>query len=469
MSIGFLQRTLLLSIVLTVAALAGEPAPAGYAILVAAPGPDALADDVLQKAIDTVAVRGGGVVELGPGDFKLSRHGGDETIVVKSGITLRGQGYATHVYLDPATPPNPLRYYPVRIGSELVPASNVVIENMRYTGNNAKIGGGSIMGFNARLGDPASFSLSCDNITIRHCWIYGAQQAAGCTKPGGPIYTAPARLASQFKNWSVCGNTIDTCGNKAIEFSECNGGLIADNYIDNTRDGPQVIAGSCNVQIRDNHVLFTDTGINVTEGSNHIRVSGNDVEPVASINKSTANACLLFRTEPQAHVSEIFDVVVTGNIFRDQTTAQKGTLKFNTRKESLGCVFHGITIAGNVFDGDVLFFDKLSPAKTTIKDVIFTDNVCEGDLVSLPGKTMASSNVLVRGCMLRKAGAYVLHADRWIWSNNVLPSGTLTIAEGADSNVVHDNVTTGPIHDLGTATDLAGNVVRAPYSPPHEH
>ncbi|MEI9894598.1 MAG: hypothetical protein WDN28_12110 [Chthoniobacter sp.] len=129
---------------------------AGFAILVAAPGPDALADQVLQEAIDTAAARGGGVVELGPGEFKLSRHAGDETVVVKSGITLRGQGYATHVYLDPATPPNPLRYYPVRIGSELVPAEgrDVVIENMRYTGNNAKIGGGSIMGFNARIGDP---------------------------------------------------------------------------------------------------------------------------------------------------------------------------------------------------------------------------------------------------------------------------------------------------------------------------
>ncbi|MEI9894597.1 MAG: hypothetical protein WDN28_12105 [Chthoniobacter sp.] len=229
--------------------------------------------------------------------------------------------------------------------------------------------------------------------------------------------------------------------------------------------GPQVIAGSRNVQIRDNHVLFTDTGINVTEGSNHIRVSGNYVEPVASVNKTTANACLLFRTEPQAHVSEIFDVVVTGNIFRDQTTTQKGTLKFHTRKESLGCTFHGITITGNVFDGDVLFFDKISPAKTTIKDIIFADNICEGDLVSLPVTTMASSNVLVRGCMLRKAGAYTLNADRWIWVNNILPAGTLTIAPGARSNVVHDNVTAEPIRDLGTATDLAGNVVRGPDSP----
>jgi hypothetical protein len=433
----------------------------GFATLVAAPGPDALADDVLQKAIDTAAARGGGVVELGPGDFKLSRHAGDETIIIKSGVTLRGQGYATHLYLDPATPPNALRYYPVRIGSETIPASNAVIENLRYTGNNAKIGGGSIMGFNARLGDPAVL-LSCDNITIRNCWIYDAQQAAGCTKPGGPHYTEPARLASQFKNWRVCGNTIDTCGNKAIEFDECNGGLIADNYIDNTRDGPQVICGSRNVEFRDNVVYFTDTGINITEGSNHIRVSGNHVEPVASINKATANACLLFRTEPVEHVSEISDVLVTGNIFRDQTTTQKGTLKFNTRPQSQGCVYRAITITGNVFDGDVLMLDKRTPAMTAIEDILFADNICEGDLISVPARTMASSNVVVRGCILRKPGAYVLNADHWIWSGNTISNGTLTISAGADFNVIRDNVVAAPISDLGTATDVAGNVVRAP-------
>ena len=31
---------------------------------------------------------------------------------------------------------------------------------------------------------------------------------------------------------------------KAVELAECNGGLIADNYITNTFDGPQVICGT---------------------------------------------------------------------------------------------------------------------------------------------------------------------------------------------------------------------------------
>jgi hypothetical protein len=441
-----------------------EAAPDGFAIRVPAPGPDVLADDALQKAIDAAAAGGGGVVELGVGDFKLSRHAGDETIVIKSGVTLRGQGYGTHIYLDPATPPNALRYYPVRIGTETVPASNVVVENLRYTGNNAKIGGGSIMGFNARLGEPALL-LSCDNITVRHCWIYDAQQAAGCTKPGGPHYTEPARLAAQFKNWRVYGNTIDTCGNKAIEFDECNGGLIADNYIDNTRDGPQVICGSRNVEFRDNEVYFTDTGINITEGSNHIRVVGNHVEPTATINKGTANACLLFRTEPVEHVSEISDVVVTGNIFRDQITTQKSTLKFTTRPQSLGCIYRAISITGNIFDGNVLMLDARTPALTTIKDVLFADNICEGDLLSQPNKTVRTGDIVVRGCLLRKAGDYVANADRWVWSGNTIPNGTLMIAAGADFNVVHDNIVATPISDLGTATQMAGNVVRPPASP----
>jgi hypothetical protein len=458
-----IRRTWLAAIAVVQAAYAALPSAASaedFAIRVIAPGSDRPADEVLQKAIDAAAEHGGGVVELGAGEFKLTRHAGDETIVIKSGITLRGQGYATHLYLDPATPPNPLRYYPVRIGTESTPASNIVIENLRYTGNNAKIGGGSIMGFNARLGDPAAVLLSCDNITVRHCWIYDAQQAAGCTKPGGTAYTQPARLASQFKNWRVYENTIDTCGNKAVELAECNGGLIADNDIDNTHDGPQVIFGSRNVEIRGNHVRFSDTGINITDGSNHIRVNGNHVEPVATIRKNSGGACLYFRTEPQPHVSEIFDIVVTGNVFRDQLTTQKSTLKFNTRVESQGCTYHGMTITGNVFDGDVQFVDRLTPKMTTIRDIVFADNVCEGTIVSAPAQTMASRNVLVRGCILRKSGETVINASGWIWNGNSLPAGNLVVAGGAQGNILHDNVTAEPIRDGGSDTDMAGNVVR---------
>jgi hypothetical protein len=430
-----------------------------FEMRVPSPGPSALADTVIQDAIDAVAASGGGVVLLGAGDFKLSRRTADETIVLKSGVTLRGQGYATHIYLDPATPPQAPRYYPVRIGTETTPASNVVVEDLRYTGNNAKIGGGSIMGFNARLGDPAACLLSSENVTVRNCWIYDAQQAAGCTKDHILAYPQPERLASQFKNWQVHHNVIDTCGNKAVELAECNGGLIGDNHITNVVDGPQVIFGSRNVEIRDNVVYFTSTGINISEGSNHIRVSGNHVEPTPTMSKAAGGGCIFFRTEPQPLTTAISDIVVTGNIFRDQTTRAKRTLGFQTRKEAVACAYQGITFTGNVFDGDLCFLDHTSPAKTTIRDIVFADNICEGDLLSAPDTTMSSSRVLIRGNIFRRSGDIELHASRWIWSGNSQTGGTLTVAAGAAANVIRNNTTTSPISDNGASTALGDNVV----------
>lgn len=49
-----------------------------------------------------MAAAGGGVVLLGAGDFKQSRHADEETVIIKSNVTQRGQGYATHLYLDTA-------------------------------------------------------------------------------------------------------------------------------------------------------------------------------------------------------------------------------------------------------------------------------------------------------------------------------------------------------------------------------
>ncbi len=455
-----------------------------FEVRVPAPGPDALADKVLQDAIDAVAAAGGGVVLLGAGDFKLSRHAGDETVVIKSNITLRGQGYATHIYFDPTTPPNPLRYFPLRIGSSRVPAHNVVIENLRYTGHDKAIGGGSIMGLNARLDEPESLLLSCDNITIRGCWIYDAKQAAGCTKAATAMYLAkhviPAeeakaaagdaekirtgyfdadRMATQFKNWQVYNNYIETCGNKAIELAECNGGLIADNHIVNVVDGPQVIFGSRNVQIRDNTVYFNRTGINITEGSHHIRVSGNHVEPMPEVRKGAVLPCLIFRTEPLPLHSKIHDVLVTGNIFRNQHTTPKCTLRFVTRPEALSCIYEGLTLTGNVFDGDVQFFGKRTPERTMIREIVFADNVCEGGVLSDPRDAMASSHVIVRGNLLRQAGTITLNASQWVWTGNTHVNGTLEVAAGAKTNIVRDNVTAEPITDHGAETVLTGNVV----------
>ena len=485
----FLTTLLLFSIALASAAGPTEQSKtlasaSGFELRVPAPGPDGIADSILQEAIDKVASAGGGVVLLGVGDFKLSRHDDDETVVIKSNVTLRGQGHATHIYLDPKTPPNELRYFPVRIGSAKVPAHNVVIENLRYTGNDKAIGGGSIMGFNARLDEKESLLLSCDNITVRHCWIYDAKQAAGCTKPATAMYLAkhviPAeeakaaavdpekvrtgyfdadRMATQFKNWQVYHNYIETCGNKAVELAECNGGLIADNHIVNVVDGPQVIFGSRNVQIRDNIVHFTRTGINISEGSHHIRVSGNHVEPMPEVSKKAVLPCLIFRTEPLPLHSRISDVVVTGNVFRNQHTQGKCTVRFVTRPEALSCVYESLLLSGNVFDGDVQLYDVRTSGRTTIQDIVFADNVCEGAVLSAPEKAMSSSHVVVRGNLLRHPGALTLNASHWIWTGNTHVNGTLEVAADARSNLIRDNVTASPTADKGTDTVLVGNVV----------
>ena len=464
---------------------------AGFELRVPAPGADAIADKILQDAIDTVAAKGGGVVLLGAGDFKLSRHGDDETVVIKSNITLRGQGFATHIYLDPKTPPNELRYFPIRIGTSKVPANNVVIEHLRYTGNDKAIGGGSIMGFNARLDEPESLLLSCDNVTVRNCWIYDAKQAVGCTKPATGMYFAKHvisaeeakaaagteeksrtgyfdadRMATQFKNWQVHHNYIETCGNKAVELAECNGGSIADNQIVNVVDGPQVIFGSRNVQIKDNVVYFTKTGINVSEGSHHIRVSGNHVEPMPEVPARLAVPCLIFRTEPLPLDTRIHDVAVTGNIFRNQLTDTKCTLRFVTRPEALSCVYEGIVITGNVFDGNVQMLDPRTPDRSTVRDIVVADNVCEGDILSVPSSTMASSNIVVRGNLLRNASTIELNASDWIWTGNTHVHGTLEVTADAKANIIRDNVTTAPITDGGTETVLSGNVVKKSISKP---
>lgn len=482
-----MKTTLLTLTTICVASLAiaqgPSPTETAFGLQVPAPGPDVYADEVLQQAIDQVAAAGGGVVILGAGDFKLSRKSGDETVIIKSNITLRGQGHATHLYLDPKTPPHELRYFPIRIGSAKVPANNVVIENLRYTGNDKAIGGGSIMGFNARLDEPESLLMSCDNVTIRNCWIYDAKQAVGCTKPaasmylakhvipaaeaeaasktgaGAEVYTTPERMASQFKNWQVHHNFIDTCGNKAVELAECNGGLIADNYITNCEAGPQVIFGSRNVSICNNQVFFKGTGINITEGSHHITVSGNHVEPVADMQRNRWGACLIFRTEPLPLVTTISHVSVTGNVFRNQTTDAKLTVRFETRKESQGCTFEAITLTGNVFDGDLQFYDRTTPAMTKLQDIVLADNVCEGKLLTAPVVEMASRRIIARGNMFRQAGDQVLKAGSWIWTDNTHTAGTIEINAAAKGNIIRNNMTSAPIRDQGVQTSLSGNQV----------
>jgi hypothetical protein len=134
-------------------------------------------------------------------------------------------------------------------------------------------------------------------------------------------------------------------------------------------------------------------------------------------------------------------------------------VKFTTRPESLGCTYEAITMTGNVFDGNVIFHDSRSPALTTIQDVIFADNICEGDVISASRATMLSRHVVVRGNMLRQKGTVTLNASQWIWTGNTHVNGTLEVAAGSKANIIRDNVTAAPITDHSTEAVMTGNVV----------
>ena len=61
-------------------------------------------------------------------------------------------------------------------------------------------------------------------------------------------------MDAQFKNWQVHHNYIETCGNKAVELAECNGGSITDNHIVNGVEGPQGVFCSRKGPVKDNLV-----------------------------------------------------------------------------------------------------------------------------------------------------------------------------------------------------------------------
>lgn len=153
---------------------------------------------------------------------------------------------------------------------------------------------------------------------------------------------------------------------------------------------------------------------------------------------------------------------MTGNIFRNQTTDAKITVRFETRDESLGCKYEAITLTGNVLDGDMQFYDRRNPRKTTMTDIVFADNVCEGKLLNVPAVEVASSRITIRGNTFRCTGSQMLKASHWIWSDNTHTAGSLELDPAAKANIIRNNVTTSPIRDQGIKTSLHGNEVFSP-------
>jgi hypothetical protein len=170
-------------------------------------------------------------------------------------------------------------------------------------------------------------------------------------------------------------------------------------------------------------------------------------------------ACLLFRTEPLPLATTVSHVTVTGNVFRNQTTEAKISVRFETRDESLGCKYEAITLTGNVLDGDAQFYDRRNPKLTSLADIVFADNVCEGRLLNAPASEMASTRITIRGNTFRHPGDQLLKASGWIWSDNTHSAGTLELDGAAKGNIIRNNVTTSAIRDQGVKTSLNGNEV----------
>jgi len=434
---------------------------------------DGVADDgpAIQAAIDAATAAGGGIVYLPTGEYRITRGSGTETIVLKSNVTIRGDGYGSHIFLDPTTAPNNTRYYPVRVGTDTAAVSNVVVDSIRLTINNSVIRANdpstsntdSLMGICARHdgGTPPTGSLlliHSDNIRVSNCYIYDAQIAVGCTKDGGVAGSTAARIAAQFQNWIVEDCVLDTCGNKMVEFGECNGGIIRHNIMTNCLDGPQAIFYSQNILFEGNRIDYSETGINIAAGSNNIDIVNNLVQANANIPKTSAGCGLFLRTEPTLGAAYVLsDVRSIGNTYRDTVSTPKRVFNFGTRTQVTSALYERITFQNDSFEGNVQFSDLQAPTLATVKSVMFEGCRFDADLANAANSTMASSEVAVRNCDLAGSSGYTVSASGWAFQNNRFRS-RLTIASASSATVAQGNIVTGGVTDSGTGSVLANNV-----------
>lgn len=442
--------------------------PEGSASAAAADGPvisviaagaigDGVADDTaaIQAAIDAASVSGG-VVHLPAGEYRLTRQAGDATLTLRSNVTVRGEGFATHIFLDPSTAPATARHYVMRVGSQNEGASNVVVESLRLTVNHAAIGGGSLMGICARHDGPDK-TVHSDNVTVRGCYIFDSQIAVGCTKSAVSGPYPDSRRNSQYRNWIVENCVMDLCGNKVVELGECDYGVIRNNLMTRCTDGPQAIFHSRNIVIEGNRITYTFSGINVAAGSNNIAIIGNVVEADPTIPVGVANSALYLRTEATTATDYVqSDIRSIGNIYRDRYTNTRRALRTGTRPEVASSTYERIVFVGDTFDGNVQLADLLAPTKTTIRDATFTNCVFTGDIVNASPATTVSSDVSIVASDLRRSAGYVINANRWsIHTSRV--RGPLSISGSAVDAIVTGNRIDGTLSDAGAGSLVADN------------
>lgn len=416
------------------------------------------ATEHIQSKIDAANAAGGGVVSVPPGQYLLTRSDDIAAITLKSNVVLRGSGPVTHLFLDPSTPANAVRYHVLRIGTATTGADNIMVEDLKLTANHAVIGGGSILGIGAR--HTGNKVASSNNVTVRRCHVFDTQIAICASKDGGDSLEQGAdRLATQFSNWLVQDCVLDLCGNKMVEFSETNGARCVGNRMTRCYAGPQAIFFARNIVFEKNYVNYTDSGLNIAAGAHDIDIIGNTIEAHRSINRGTANGAIFFRTEPTSgRTYDIHDIRSRGNVYRDRYTAGRRVLKFQTRAETAAGLYRLVSFIGDTFDGAIHFDDATSPAKTTITEFLFSDCTVEGDFFNDASSTLAVyTDNEVRGCLFRKSGGYTLNASGWAITGNKFKS-PLTVSAGANNNVIQGNRIVGGLTDGGTGTVQANNV-----------
>lgn len=414
-------------------------------------------DTALQTAFDMLASADSGTLFVPPGQYKLSRKPDGEAGQGYSAAIMRGVvegvGAASHFYLDPATTAaqNPTRYYPIRIGKNLEGTTGpVVFRNMKLTGNNALIGGSSVMGFAARHDESSSSTVHSDDVTVEGCHIYDTAVAVGCTKQANA-----ANVAYFNRGWRVLGNHIVTTSNKAIELGHCDGGWALDNDIVDAFDGPQTIFYSVNTWFQRNRVRYRNSGINIAQGSQRFSVVDNDVECMSTAANGAAAQAFFLRTEPNAGTSPVIQSgVIRGNRFvNNQAHTVMRAIQFQTRTEVTAATFQNLLFVDNLVDGILYFRDPTSPAKTTIQDVTLRGNRF----------TKAMDTVGQATCMVRRvrfesnqfAAAQTINASDWQFRDDVFTGG-LTLSASAARNRGTVDAPGAAITDSGT-----GNVVTA--------
>lgn len=446
-----------------------QAAPASHAV--AGPAPmsvidvgaygavgDGVADDgpAIQAAIDAANAAGGGVVYLPTGEYRLTQTGTTDTgsVILKSYVTLRGDGYGSHIFLDPATTnPTGDAYFPLRVGTSTLAVTDVTVEMIRLTPNNKVINHGSMMGIYARHN--ATNNLHSDNVTVRNCTITDSQIAVGCSKsdPGN----VSDRLKYANRNWRVENCNLDLCGNKMVELCQCHVGVIRDNEMTRCADGPQVLYYSNYVLIAGNHVTYTTSGINIAAGSHDIDIVNNIVEADPSIPVGTITSALYIRCEPTASNFVESDIRSIGNTYRDIYTTAKRVFQFGTRSSVISAVYERITFQNDIFDGNVQFAPLLFQSITTVKQVMFDSCRFDAGFATVSNATSASSEVSIRGCEFNGPSGYTLSASGYVLQNNRIHS-VLSIGSSASATVAQGNIVTGGITDSGSGSVLANNV-----------